>query len=848
MKAVFKEQLDNLTHQQNSRFFTSQISQLLTERANALDNILIEMWCSHGLDKSNCSLNAVGGYGRASLHPFSDIDIAIILPCNDKQIPETALRAFIAGLWDLGLDIGHSVRTLSQAKHYAVDDITIATNLLDIRCLYGNCQHSEQLRAFLYDNEVISDKAFFDAKLLEQKTRHKKALNTALYLEPNIKTNPGGLRDFQTIVWVARKHLKLSNNELLVDGELLQEDEQFELIECHDFLCRIRWALHCVAKRPQEVLLFEYQAQVAEFLKFGRGDSAQQAIERMMRQLFRAMTRLQELNQILCDNVHRCITHNREKNTLKINEQFSLVDGFLETTSSSVFIDKSQVISLFKLLAEHPDAHGISSNTLQLLRRVRHRLLGELQDYQSCRELFISLFERPKTLKKVLGLMHRYGVLEMYATQWAQSEGRMQFDIHNAYTVDEHVYKTVSYISDFANQNDNHESYHLAYGRVQNKLALCMAAFCHHLAGSQESESHATSAMLAKEFARFHSLKKASVDLIVWLIENQDLLINTSRTLDVYDPRTIQSLNKKVGSLERLNALYTLTVADIMATNEAAWSDWQAAMLEQLYIASREAFKTDGKSIFEQRTVIRENKAEAQTRLANSTISEDEVMAFWATLPNSFFTFTSAKELSEITEKVVSTHQFPLVFLTQSEQIGCSTLVVYTPNRAKLFVDIFNTLTRAKVNVKDAELLETKDGNVLEIFRVLDVKDEQLCERYRIERVIRQIEQVITKGYKECKLPVAKKIKSFESEPVVEFIPTPKRDRTLLKVTTLNNPTYVDKICSVFRNHTLSIHSAKVITLGESLESVFLLSDSNNESLKEAMQSKVLDAFGYNLS
>ncbi|MCF6457477.1 [protein-PII] uridylyltransferase [Pseudoalteromonas sp. MMG024] len=848
MRTIYKDQLDKLTNSQNERFFSSSISSLLRERADELDKMLIDMWRECGLVNSPCSLNAVGGYGRATLHPYSDIDIAIITPDDASEFPEDKVRQFVTGLWDLGLDIGHSVRNLAEAKRFATEDITIATNLLDIRCLYGNKQHAESLLSSLYDETTLSDFDFFKAKLEEQQARHEKALNTALYLEPNIKTNPGGLRDFQTIIWVARKHLKLSNAGLFEHGELLQEDEQFELIEAHDFICRIRWALHCVANRPQELLLFEYQADVAEFLKFGRGDSAQQAIERMMRQLFRAMTRLQELNQILCENVSLCISRDSEKEVLQVNENFAIVDGLVDVNSSSVFIDKSQVIKLFGLLANHPKAKGISSNTLKLLRKVRHRLLGELQDYQSCREEFIRLFEQPKTLKKVLGLMHRYGVLEMYATQWAQTEGRMQFDIHNAYTVDEHVYKTVSYISDFANHQDDHETYHIAYGRVQNKLALSLAAFCHHLAGSQDSESHSTSAILAKEFAAFHNLKNASVELIEWLIENQELLINTSRTLDIYDPRTIRSLNKQVKSLERLNALYTLTVADIMATNEDAWNDWQAAILEQLYLASREAFKTDGQSIFEQRTVIRENKAQAQTILSNSDIALNDVTQFWSTLPNSFFTFTSAKELSEITAKVVNATQFPLVFLTQSDQIGCSTLVVYTPNRQKLFVDIFNTLTQAKVSVKDAELLETKDGNVLEVFRVLDVNDEQLSESYRIKRVISQIERVIESGHKSCKLPVAKKIKSFDSEPMVEFIPTPKRDRTLLKVTTLNNPTYVDKICSVFRNLTLSIHSAKVTTLGESLESVFLLSDSNNECLKEDLRSQVIDAFGYKLS
>lgn len=831
--------LAELTQAQNTRFFSQSIQSLMQERAELVDTLLVSLWQRFELNDSELSLNAVGGYGRSRLHPCSDIDIAIITPTQLNDEIAQKISAFVTALWDLGVDIGHSVRTLDSTFEFAKTDLTIATNLLDIRTVCGDKTHAQQVLNWLY-SDSISDVDFYQGKLEEQANRHAKAFNTALYLEPNLKSNPGGMRDFQTLVWVARKHLSVSDNALFSASELLQEDEQFELTESFDFICRVRWALHSVTGRAQEALQFEHQADVAAFLQFGSDENAQQAIERMMRHLFKAMTRVQELNQITCQHVERLISPHKNVKSEPLTPHFVLKNGLIEATSTSVFIDKAEVMRLFKLLASTPDANGISPDTLGLLRKVRRRLLGELQDYQACREIFIELFQTPNALSKVLGLMHRYGILEVYSMQWAATEGRMQFDIHNAYTVDEHVYKTVHFLTQFAKQSEQ-TSYQQAFHRVQDKLALFIAAFCHHLSGSLDSETQVISALHAKEFAQMHSLKSSSVELVGYLVEHQDLLLNTVRTQDIYDSQTIVLLCQKVNSLERLNALYALTVADIMATNSQAWNDWQEAMLTQLYLACREYFKTSATSVFEQRTIIRENKAQAESILLQKGIDKVALANFWQNLPSTFFTYSSVSELVDISDNLVSQKALPRVFLSQSDMLGCSTLVVYSNNREKLFIDIFNTLAKARVNIKDAELMETKDGKVLEVFKILDANDEPLQEQTRISRILKQVENVVLKGAQKTKLPVSRKVTHFDGEPHVEFLTTPKRNRSLLKVSTLNNPIYMEKICAVFRSRNLLLHSAKISSLGETLESVFLLSHQGGESLTQTVKGTVVD-------
>ncbi|MCL1146817.1 [protein-PII] uridylyltransferase [Shewanella sp. 10N.261.52.F9] len=837
-----KFHIKNFDEQLNAQFLTLPVQSLLKKRAKHIDEMLVSLWKTYHLHQTSMSLNAVGGYGRRALHPRSDIDLAIIVEQELTPPQQEQLSLFLTRLWDFGLDIGQTVRTLSESIEAASTDITIATNLLDIRCLVGSKKHSQTIKDQLYQNELWTSLSFYDAKMVEQELRHNKAQNTALYLEPNLKNNPGGLRDVHTIMWIAQKHFSLANANALKTIGFLDQDEVYELLEAYDFICRVRWALHCVTQSAQDVLLFEHQAAVAEFMQFGQGDNSQLAIERMMRQLFRAMTRVREINQIICDSFKLDTLNETERENLQsIDKYFSVCNGLIEVKFTQAFIDKRQVMRMFKLIADNDNIVGIAPKTLRLLRQTRRRLLGELQDYQGCREEFLAILAHPKGLRKCLGLMHRYGVLAAYCSQWHAIEGQMQFDMHNAFTVDEHTFKAIQYIDSFALNKKNSLTYSI-YQNLSNRFALVFATLCHHLSGKQVIENSELSAIQAKELAEEHLLKGSTTALIYWLVANQNVLISAIQTQDISEPDVIKHLAKVVGSQSKLNALFLFTIADMMATNESYWNDWQESQLTQLYMAIRETLKQGIENIFEVRTVIRENQSDAKAELLQAGVEPERLTRFWQSLPNNFFSGNSVEDIVDISQGVLKGEPGTTrVLIGKNGDNGFTSIFVYTEDRPKLFVDLFKTLASSKLKVKDAQMMQTKNGQVLEIIKVLDHKDEPIDDEPRLEQIVKRIHRAIDQKDRPRKLVTHRALKNFDSPPVVTVLHTTKKNRALLKVNTLDDPMYLEQICNLLSERNLSIHSAKISTLGECTENVFLVSNADNTSFGHDEQLKLVD-------
>ncbi|WP_249185480.1 [protein-PII] uridylyltransferase [Moritella sp. 5] len=836
--AELRRRIAEFDRELNQKFHTDSIQSLMEKRSEYFDQMLIALWCSFELNKSVLSINAVGGYGRKRLHPQSDIDLAIISDGQVSTDVEEKLSCFVTKLWDLGTDIGHSVRTFKESIQLATEDITIATNLLDIRPLLGPSSHASMIKDALFQNKVWTSKAFFHAKLTEQESRHKHAKNTALYLEPNLKNNPGGMRDVQTIHWIAQKHFLIDNPKTIESTGFLTSDETSELLESYDFVCRIRWALHSVVSRPQEILLFDYQSAVAEFMRFGGDDNTQHAIESMMGYLFTAMTRIRELNQMLSDSFQFDILKYQPKKPERIIDEYFMVrNNLIEARYKEVFIDKRQVLRVFVLIAKHKDINGIAPETLRLLRQTRRILLGELSCYQGCREEFITLLQQPNGLKTSLSLMHRYGILASYFAHWKQIEGQMQYDMHNAYTIDEHTCKAMQAIDSFSCDFNKKSFIYNVNQHIKDRIPLILATLCHHISGKQAVENSQLSAIIAKEFAEVHQLKNSSIKLIYWLVANQDLLIGTIQTQDINDPNVIKQFAKRVGSFDKLNALYVLTVADMIATNEQYWNEWHECQLKQLYLSTRDALRQGIENIFEVRTLIRENRNDATSKLTSMDWSEQDIASLWSTLPNHFFSSNSVDEISCITEQILKgSVKQDMIFISDSLSPSSTCLIVYTKDRPKLFVDIFNTLATAKLKIKDAQIMQTKDGMVLEIIKLLDSKNEPITEKIRLDKIVSRVKKSINNEISYNNLSTPRFVKNFENITVVEFLKSSKKNKSLLKINTLDDPCYMEEICSVFSQSDLTIHSAKISSLGESTENVFLISKNSGEQITNEEQ------------
>lgn len=375
---------------QKDIFPTVEVSILVSARAQFVDNILGKLWCQHNLDEDQISLLAVGGYGRGELHPYSDVDILLLTQETITGELSEKISAFITQLWDVKLDVGHSVRSIKECIKQAENDVTVATNLMEMRQVCGNESLTQHLDSFLNEDEFWTSKKFFIAKCEEQNNRHQQYHGAAYTLEPNLKANPGGLRDIQTISWVAKRHFQADSLEELVEHNYLTLNEFFELLECQDYLWRMRCALHFIAGRSENRLLFDYQGDVAKLMGFG--DGGKMPIERMMKRFFRIIGRVTEINKMLLQHFeHAIIKKDLPDIETPLNKDFVIIDGQIKATNTRVFMRSVKIMEMFLLIAQNDSITDLHPETLRLMRNARRRLISGLMDYAECRKIFIAI-------------------------------------------------------------------------------------------------------------------------------------------------------------------------------------------------------------------------------------------------------------------------------------------------------------------------------------------------------------------------------------------------------------------------------------------------------------------------
>jgi len=854
--AELKQALKSLDLFLQDNMFQSAINDTLNKRSQFFDTLLCQLWQELALHNPQISLNAVGGYGRQTLHPFSDIDICII---HDGVLtPEegTKISDFLTQLWDIGLELGHAVRSVDDTYQACKDDVTIATSLLEIRHLWGKKEHQQQVLSALYGQDLWQSQAFFNAKLSEQHERHAKVQGTPFNIEPNLKTSPGGLRDIQTLTWVARKHFGVANMQSLRRFGFFTNDEYAELIECQDFLFRIRFALHQAAQRSENCLLLQHQAEVAKLMGFGDGmpigEGGNIAIEKMMRQLFRAMKRIGELNKILMAYFQREIIPQPNPKVIAINEHFEIDDQYIHVRDEDVFIDRTQIMALFEIIAIHHDKIiGISAETLRLLRQVRRRLMGDLQDFQRCRELFKAIFSHPQGMGLAITLMHQHGILASYLPQWREVVGQMQFDLFHAYTVDEHTHKVLKNIYSYGNDikkldNDLALAANI-YQKMSNKSSLLFAALFHDLAKGRGGDHSKLGAVDANLFAKFHGLKESQENLICWLVEHHLLMSMTSQRSNIYDPDVVNTFAKTVGTLTRLDALYCLTIADIQATNDDLWNDWKASRLKDLYFITLKALRSGFENVLQLRTIVREHKQEAINLITSDESQITAIKTLWHRLPIAFFGNAEADDIARYTRAMLQHDLTPtvdnqyntLILLDDVVVKGCSDVFVFTKDRPGLFVKLFNTFSALRISVKQAQITRTKDGYVVESFKILDFDEKPIFSSQRRKQVINKLHQGLNKNVKRSKKRHSIRHQSFDNQPNIEFLHSRKSTRSLVNISALDTSEFMEQIASAFITMDLNIHSATISTVGERADNVFLLSNKEGQQLTQEQQQQL---------
>ncbi|MGV6827297.1 MAG: [protein-PII] uridylyltransferase [bacterium] len=842
-KACLKEHYETL----GRRFHAGEaVESLVHERAEMVDEIMRRAWAIHIPDSSETALVAVGGYGRGELHPASDVDV-LILNEHDPADLEGPLSEFIMFLWDIGLEIGHSVRSVEDCVFQAESDITIATNLMESRYLTGQEALFDDMQQRTGPDRIWPSKRFFEAKCEEQKARHRKYDDSAYNLEPNLKENPGGLRDIQIIGWVAKRHLGADSMHDLVDKGFLTDAEHLSLMSGQSLLWKIRFALHLITGRHDDRLLFEHQRQIArDFGYQDAPDKANLAVESFMQEYYRVVMELNRLNEMLLQHYQEAILFDNELQVpVVINARFQARNGYLELRNDGTFARYPlAMLELFLILQQNPDLVGVRASTIRSVRAHLHLIDDRLRNDIRAKSLFMEILRQPSGITHELRRMHHYGVLESYLPVFGKIVGLMQFDLFHVYTVDEHTLMVVRNLRRITVEDFQHEfplASQIAESLPKPEL-LYIAGLFHDIAKGRGGDHAKLGAVDAHAFCRHHQLSHYDASLVAWLVESHLLMSVTAQRRDIDDPAVVQEFAAHVGDQIRLDYLYLLTGADIRGTNPKRWNSWKDSLLNKLYSSTSQALLRGLDNFPGQDALIQEKQTEARQQLVRKGFTEQQVNELWLTFNLEYFLHTTPLAMVWQAEVILnhSNNDELLVTIRESRRRGCNEILLYGPDQPGLFAYLTALLDKLHLNILEARLQTTSTGMILNTFFVLENSGEIISGSTRIADIITQLSMLDTARELIVNTrPTSRQIRQFNTCSEVEFKEDSTSNMTVLALNALDSPGLLHRVSKVFFDQDIRIHKAKITTLGARAEDRFWISDAEDKPLSKALKSEL---------
>ena len=808
----------------NQAFEVTNITELVQARATMVDQVMIAAWSLFGLaERNDVALVAVGGYGRGELHPCSDVDLLVLLADTPEQALCDSLERFVAFLWDMGLEIGHAVRTLDECVELAREDITVATNIMEARTLAGNDILRGQLEGRTGPEHMWDSAAFFAAKWEEQTARHKRFNDTEYNLEPDLKNAPGGLRDVQMIAWVAKRHFNADSLEALVNDGFLTPEEYGVLRKCLDYLWEVRWQLHVQTERNENRLLFDHQRQLAS--RLGHEDtSANLGVEHFMKGFYRVALALSVLNEMLLQLFDEVILRSDTQEQVRpLNRRFQVRNDYLEISNPDVFEQHpSALLEAFVLMAQNPDLKGIRASTVRALIYNRRQIDDAFRNNPVNTDLFMQLLRSPHALFSQLRRMKRYGILGKYLPEFGGIIGMMQYDLFHIYTVDAHTLLVIKNMRRLRYE-DLREEFPLAsevFYRLPKPELLYASGLYHDIAKGRGGDHSELGADDAIAFCQRHGLTAWDGKLVAWLVRNHLTMSVTAQRKDISDPDVVYDFARKVGDLVHLDYLYVLTVADINATNPTLWNSWRASLLRQLYTETKRALR----------------------RGTDRDHDGPEIEALWANIGDEYFLRETPRDISWHTEALLDREDpdDPLVLIRESSQsvlAGGSQIFIYTPDTRNLFSATVNALDSLGLTIMDARIITSVDGFSLDTYIVLDEHGTPIGEDWaRIEQIRKTLTETL-KYPDRYATTVSRRMprrnKHFDVPTQVVISNDIVNDRTAVDIQTLDRPGLLAHIGRIFMRFEILVQNARIATLGERAEDVFFITDLDGEPVSD---------------
>ncbi len=820
-------------------------SQLLTDHAKLIDQLLVELWREADLP-DDAGMVAVGGYGRGQLFPFSDIDILLLIPDAVLDSTLAKIEKLIGTLWDCGLEVGHSVRSVQECVDESKKDVTIETTLMEARLICGDEALFVRLRGALQRQRDVSH--FFAAKLNEQAQRHARFQDTAFNLEPNVKESPGGLRDLHTILWLAQAAQCGANWNELAQQNLITLFEARVLVRRERLLQTIRIRLHYLANRREDRLLFDYQSELAEqmHVKAKRG---QRISEGLMRAYYRNAKVIGQLNTILLQNLSARIDPNALSQTTPINEDFRSRNNLLEAIDLNLFNQRpAAILEVSLLLQQHMDLRGVSAETLRALWRAKNKINFEFRSDENNQKLFMQILRQPQRVTFVLRRMNQYGILGRYIPAFGKIVGQMQHDLFHVYTVDEHILMVLRNLRRFAVAKFAHEFPFCSklYNAFDKPELLLLAALFHDIAKGRGGDHSELGMVDARRFAKRHGLPEEEWKLVVWLVESHLKMSAVAQKQDLSDPDVIRKFAEFAGNERWLTALYLLTVADVRGTSPKVWNAWKAKLLEDLYRASLRVLR-GGEEISADANV--EKKEEALRILRQYAINDDAGKKLWEQLDERYFQRFEAGEIAWHTRSLLGKRTAADTWVkARLSPIGEGIQVlIYTPDQKGLFARICAFFERQRYDIINAKIYTTRHGYALDSFQIMDTHDAS-ATHYR--DILNYIESALAERIASQapidmpgKARISRHLRAFPIEPVVTIEQDNRRANYQLSIIAGDRPGLLSQISQVLLQHGVSLHDARIVTLGERVEDTLVIDGDqlSDAAFRHKIQADLLD-------
>ncbi|MGK5004156.1 [protein-PII] uridylyltransferase [Janthinobacterium sp. LB2P70] len=820
---------------------------LLRSLRHSVDGVLTRAWQEAGLPPGT-ALVGVGGYGRGELFPYSDVDLLILLQQAPDPATQEKLEELVQLLWDLGLEIGHSIRTVDECLVESKADITVQTSLLEARLVCGNADLFAQLQQH-YD-AAMDPQAFFQAKTAEMRQRHAKYEDTAFSLEPNCKESPGGLRDLQVILWVAKAAGLANSWRTLATSGLITLTEARQLMEKERAFKDIRVRLHLHAGRREDRLVFDVQTAIAESLGLqatGSGPHMRRASEFLMQRYYWAAKTVTQLNTILLQNIEARLFP-QDDVAVPINERFNEVNSLIDISADDTFEQyPSAMLEIFVLMTERPALKGMTSRATRALWHARFKIDAAFRQAPVNRALFLRIMQAPVGIIHALRRMNEMSILGRYLPNFRRIVGQMQHDLFHVYTVDQHILMVVRNMRRFTMSEHAHEYPFCSQlmADFSQSWLLYVAALFHDIAKGRGGDHSKLGVADATQFCQDHGLSQEDTELVAFLVENHLTMSQVAQKQDLSDPDVIAAFAKVVKDERHLTGLYLLTVADIRGTSPKVWNAWKGKLLEDLYKITLRVLGG------EPHTADRELKNRQQEALATLRLyglPPDAHLKLWQQLDMAYFLRHDASDIAWQTRSLYDKLDSKLpVVKCRLAPIGEGLQVaVYIPDQPDLFARICSYFDRKNFSILDAKIHTTKNGYALDTFLVTE---QNFAKSYRdiislIEHELGELLQSQTPLPPPGKGRLSRLSRTFPFQPTVDLRPDEKGQYYLLSVAANDRTGLLYAIANVLTKYRVNLHTAKIMTLGERVEDVFLVDGPalNNARNQILLETDLLDA------